>query len=735
MRRVALTTVLFAFCCALPGVAAAAPWSFIVAPTEQIGVPGYPAATEITPEGYLYTGSAEISWRFGPRLRAWNVPIRTLADGRYPIVSSATSAGGVTYSLTTFAAAVGGQPVDFVRVRMTNRRSSPASIGWQIGTRYTGGEPKGNGRRFRFARPVSGARSGLYYQPGYGFNAHSVQKFAGRAFLRDGRALYITHGKPRGIRSRSVRGKKHVTPTSLVGVTRYRGRLGAHQSVALDFTVPTVPVDHSAGAYRTIAAASFESTRAHVLATWRRLLGGAMDLHVPESKVVDTFYASIMNLLLARYRQDGYWVQTVNDLQYHAFWLRDSAAITSAFDQVGLDKVAAQDLRFFLTWQQPDGLFISRPNQYDGFGQALWAFGDHLRRTGDVEFAQMVLPAVNRAMAWLETARAKDPLGLLPASDPHDNEQVAGHLVGDNLWGVAGAQAAASIARAAGDPQMADRWAADAAAYQATLDAQIRQAVKGTGGWIPPALDRSGGQDWGNLWPVYPTNVYAPSNSMVDDTMKRARSRFAEGIATYMDGRLLHDYLGFRVFETNLAAGDQQDTVDGLYAELAHTTATGGGFETGVRVFGSRAVDDNMTPHGWFAAEYVTLLRNMLVRERPDGIALMSALSPAWMKPGESVSVHDAPTTLGKVSFTLRPTDDGARLEWHADVPDGTSIHWPLPYFAKDVQADHLEKDGRTVLLPAKSGTMTVRWKLDGGSASYAHEVQQLRSAYARHGR
>ena len=57
------------------------------------------------------------------------------------------------------------------------------------------------------------------------------------------------------------------------------------------------------------------------------------------------------------------------------------------------DDTAAKDLRYFLTWQQPDGLFISRPNQYDGFGQALWAFGDHVRRTGDLKFAQMVMPA------------------------------------------------------------------------------------------------------------------------------------------------------------------------------------------------------------------------------------------------------------------------------------------------------------------------------------------------------
>src|SRR3954463_3238918 len=242
MRRPALTLLLFAVCCAVPGSAGAAAWSFIVAPTEQLGVPGYPAGTEITPEGYLYTGSAEIVFRYGSRQRPWNVPIRSLQDGRYPVISSHASVAGVDYGLTGFTAAVAGQPVNFVRIRMTNRGRSTASVGWALGTRYTGGERKGNGRRFRFARPVTPTRPGLYYQPGYGFNPNSVQNFAGSAFVRDGRALYIRQRAPSGARVRTLRGKRHADPTSLVGVTRYTVRLRPGASATIDFVVPTVPV-------------------------------------------------------------------------------------------------------------------------------------------------------------------------------------------------------------------------------------------------------------------------------------------------------------------------------------------------------------------------------------------------------------------------------------------------------------------------------------------------------------
>ena len=158
-------------------------------------------------------------------------------------------------------------------------------------------------------------------------------------------------------------------------------------------------------------------------------------------------------------------------------------------------------------------------------------------------------------------------------------------------------------------------------------------------------------------------------------------------------------------------------------------------FETGVRVYGSRAVDDNMTPHGTFAAEYATLLRNMLVRETPSGLSIMSALSPHWLRPGQGVAIHDAPTMYGKVSYTLRVNDGGARLEWHADVPDGTQISWPLPDWAHDVKAPGLSRDGRTVVLPGRIGTMNVSWRLSAPAESYDQTVATLKAAYRRHGR
>jgi hypothetical protein len=75
-------------------------------------------------------------------------------------------------------------------------------------------------------------------------------------------------------------------------------------------------------------------------------------------------------------RRDGEQVvQTVNLFQYHRFYLRDAADFVRMYDATGYSDIAAQVLGMFPVVKRPDGNFMSQPGQYDGWGEALWAFG------------------------------------------------------------------------------------------------------------------------------------------------------------------------------------------------------------------------------------------------------------------------------------------------------------------------------------------------------------------------
>ncbi len=402
------------------------------------------------------------------------------------------------------------------------------------------------------------------------------------------------------------------------------------------------------------------------------------------------------------------WVQASNKLQYNAFWIRDAAMETFALDLSGLHEASAQDLSFMDTFQQPDGLLISRPEQYDGLGQALWALGEHAQLTGSAGFAAEQLVRIGAAVEWLSAATSLDPLGLLPAGNPRDDELAYGHITGDDLWAAAGMRSAVAAAALAGRADLTAAWQAVDTHFETSL-AQALSAAVARAGHIPPVLDASGGQDWGNYYGAYPVEVLPPRGPAVLATIRWARAHSIQGLPTYDNGRSLHDYLGFSLFQTELAAGEPARALEGLYAELAHTTSTDEGWEWDVPPWGARASAVDLSPHGTFAADYVALLRNMLVSEEPqDTIELLPGASPAWLRPGEHVAITRAPTDRGGISFVERSTLHGESLRWTSSLAPGTRLIWKLPWWAKDVHTSTGKSITTTIPLGSLSGELSV---------------------------
>jgi hypothetical protein len=738
-RRLTLLVATLAVATGAPAPAIARPYGFLATPTDQLAVPGHLAGFEITPEGFVYGGYGELVLRAGPGLVGLRAPVRTLEGGRYPIMRYGQRLGGVRYDLEVFAAIVAGQPVAFVRVELHNDTPRPLQARWAVGMRFSGGALKPDGvRRFRFPRPVEPQREGLLTQPGAIFDPGWDYAFADRAILRDGLVMATFTAPVAGMQVELQRrqGTGAIHPSTAFGLVEYRVALAPGATRHLDFRMPSQPVADGSPAAGALRDSPFAEHRRAILRDWRATFAQAMQLSLPEPRVQDAYYASLMHILLPRYElADGDWVQPVNKLRYHAFWLRDASVMTQALDLAGLHRQAGENLGFFGRWQRESGLFISREGQLDGHGQAMWAIGEHALRSRDRAFARDALPRLDRAVAWLARARRADPLGLVPPSDPRDNELVAGHLAGDDFWAVAGLQAAVDVARMLDDTQRAADWRAELDGLRTTVRERVQAAAARNGGAIPPALDHAGGRDWGNLWAAWPAPVLDPRSPIVTRTLARARSRFREGLATYGEFHNLHHYLGFRVWQTELLRDEQARVVEGLYDTLAHTTNTSGGFKTGVRPYARRSVDDNLAPHGWFAGELVALIRNMLVRERDGGLELLSAVPGRWLRPGHATVVRRAPTKLGTIDVSLRPVRGGALLRWDAAaVPAGTPLWWRVPAAASDVRAPGLRAGATTLLLPGRAGALRISWRLPRRSSSFDGVAAALQAAYRHRG-
>ena len=731
------------------------PFSYFSRPTDAIGIMDG-RGTEVTPEGYLYTGYGELMFLAGPTPEPVRQRLRTLRDGWLPVVEYEVRHGEVAYRVTTFAATLDGQPespvVDFVRVVMTNGGAIAARARFAFAVRYTGPSTTGSATADnRFRRPASAQRLGQYDQPGVPFDTAWTYGFAAGAFLRGGQAVYLYPASPapqlrlalgaNGSASASVAPVRlRVQPTTPVGVTIFDTVLAPGASHALVAKLPYAPVAPDDPLLERVRAASFDDYLARTETFWRDVAARGMQVTLPERKVVDAWRASLVYDLMARDRRGEAYVQTVNQFHYHAFWLRDASFITRAYDVTGYPAVATQVLDFFAGWQQPDGNFVSQGGQYDGWGQTLWAYGQHFRLTRDTAFAARAFPAVRRAVAWLHAARAADSLHLVPSTTPGDNEDITGHVTGHNFWALAGLHGAISLADGLGRTADADAFRREYASLKGALVDALRRITAGRGGYIPPGLDAPGGQDWGNMMAVYPERVLDAHDPMVTATLDSTRAKYAEGIMTYGDRYWLHDYLTMKNTETEVIRGDQRLALSELYAVLLHTGATHAGFEYDVRPWGDRDFHHNLAPHGWFAACYRTLLRDMLVREAGDTLHLLSVTSPAWLAPGDSIVVRDAPTDFGPVGFRLDVAGDAAaRLTIAARFtrpPAAVVVH--LPWFM-DVR--RALADGRAV--PVRDGALRLRpgahtlqllWsrRADTPAMSYDSTVLSYRKEYRR---
>jgi hypothetical protein len=743
------------------------PFSYFSKPTDLIGVMNAPGGTEITPEGYLYTGYGELMFFSGPEQTPLAARVRTLEKGYLPIVHYGVTTEGIDYRFAAFAAQIPaplrkdteptGQIANFVRVTLQNPGTTSRTAILTTAIRYEGeqttAEPLPDNR---FRRPAEPDRIGDYRQLGEPFKPDWAYSMEAGNCLRDDRVLFHYPSTPEPQLQLTLRthynrvqplsnDKLHLTPTTPVCSLRYTVPLAPGESREIDLVMPLVPAQKGSVEASNLANANFESAHKGVVDFWEQELARGMQIELPEGKPIEAFKTNLIYDLLSRNLIQGKSVQAAGQFQYHRFYLRDSADYVRMYDVTGYPEIAGQVLDFFLDRQMPDGNFLSQPNQYDGWGEAMWTFGEHFRMTHDLDYARRVYPAMVKAVAWLHAARIKDPMHLVPATDVRDNEYVSGHLTGYNFLALDGLQAAIDFAKVLGKTDDQVRFEAELKDYRAVFFPLLDKVSTEQGGTLPPSLDAAGewkGTDWGNLLSVTPEPLLDPFDPRVTATLKKTQAHYQEGISTYAepdDGIFLHHYLTIKNTLTELVRGEQEQAMREFYALLLHTSSTHAGFEYAIRPWGNRDFLGNLSPHAWFSADYRNLMRNMLVREEGDKLHLLSAISPEWVGAGKTIKVTGAPSTFGTMDFALTSTSaDSAVLSLKSAFPHPPAeiiVHVPWFLLVTEATLDghvvKVQKDG--LHLPATAHELHLRWKpISTPHMNYDRTVESFKAEYSR---
>ena len=401
---------------------------------------------------------------------------------------------------------------------------------------------------------------------------------------------------------------------------------------------------------------------------WRTRTDRGMDLSLPGGRLADAVDACRRFLVLFH---EGNEVRP-GPFTYHRFWFRDAAYLLTALNRYGFHAEAAEVLASYPERQGHDGFFFSQRQEWDANGAALWALAEHWRLSRDDELVVRLAPTIARAAAWIEhkrhtkpRSRRSDPAlrGLMPAGVSAEHLGPFDYFYWDDFWSLRGVLDAASLLRVAGDEPAAARADEWAAAMRADLWSSLERTSRHLGTLVIPAGPhrRVDPGIIGSLVACHPLGLIAPLDPAMAATVEAVRERFMMGSAFFhgISHTGLGTYLTLQLAFVELAAGDRR-ALDRLEWLVGAATPTFTWPEAIHPRLGDGCMGDGH--HGWATADFVSFVRELLVRETDEGLALCTMLPEEWR--GRPITVRRAPTHKGALSFQLWWEAGRAVLRW-----------------------------------------------------------------------
>ncbi len=511
------------------------------------------------------------------------------------------------------------------------------------------------------------------------------------------------------------------------GASVFHLTIAAGQSERRFAVLPVEPTNPRAISFPRFSPQNMDGFKDAELAGWRERAGQGVTVELPDPRYQEAFDAAKATLLLLN---DGCEI-TAGPLTYHRHWFRDAAFLLGALGRMGYPDDVAQNLRFFPLKQWKNGYFCSQKGEWDSNGQAIWAIVEHFRLTGDVGLLRELYPSIRRAVLWIEKKRHDvsftrlKPRGLLPAGFSAEHLGPNDFYYWDNLWALRGVMDAAEAAAALDNDADYRLFDGIATSYRRDLLEAVNRDMETSEAHVLPAAPRRRPDAGmiGNICAAYPLGLFHPE----DTPWLRNTIRFIRDHLFHDDGfyqQMIHSgvnsYLTLQMAQCLLLMGDlgayklidymlRLATPTWCWPEAIHPRTRGGCMGDG--------------HHGWAAAEWVLLVRNLILHEQDEVLQITRLLPAEWASPGKRVAIRNAPTEFGPVSVEVAFSADGETLRLEADWRrPPREIHWFLPAAGRKVvePADGVSLDGQLVRLTP--GVRGVRLELD---LAQAHSIRE----------
>lgn len=458
-----------------------------------------------------------------------------------------------------------------------------------------------------------------------------------------------------------------------------------------------------------------DGTETRVKTYWTTLLEPAMQIEIPDPFLSNIIKASQVHCLMAsRNENRGVMISPwVSGAQYGPLE-SESNPIIRGLDMTGHTDYARRALDFMLSFCNEQG-FITTGYTVVGTGQTLWTLADYYQRSQDRAWLRQVAPEVARICQWIARQREKTKrldargqkvleYGLMTPGVSADWDRYAYRLFNDAHYYAALDTCGRALADI--DDPAAPAIQQDASQYRQDILRAFRTAQARTpvvklqnGAWVPaePSLLYY----YGDLQDYFPTEdvgrasgytVELSSNHLAAVGALDPASRETDWMLDHLeDVHFLRDGWGdypaakkrTDIFSLGGFACVQpyygrfaeiyalRDEVKPYIRTYFNTVSAHAGSEnlTFWEHFANRGMWNKTHETGWFLSQ----TRILFVNERGDDLWLAPFVPSHWLQDGQKVTIRNAPTRFGPVSYTITSNVAQGRIDAVVQLPENCS--------------------------------------------------------------
>ena len=412
---------------------------------------------------------------------------------------------------------------------------------------------------------------------------------------------------------------------------------------------------------------------------WHTALKGTCRLSIPDEKISYLFQAALRTLVILSAGEIY-----PGPYSYRRFWFRDACLMLHALLVVGLTDRAERSIDGFPAKQKRDGYFRSQEGEWDSNGQVLWIMDRFWQLTAKTPKAAWI-DAAKKGARWIAKKRlpkenGQPHGGLLPAGFSAEHLGPNDYYFWDDFWSIAGLQGAARLVSRFDSEKKGRIFAAEAADLaQAVYDSVEAIPRKRSRGGIPASpYRRMDAGAIGSMVADYPLQLMEPKNPRIASTLTYLLKNAVYKGGFFQD--MIHS--GINVYLTLALAQTLLRNEDPRHRELIRTAAdlaspTGQWPEAIHPRTGGGCMGDGQ--HGWAAAEWIMMVRNLFVREENGGLVIGAGIFPEWLADGSSMTFGPTATCQGRVRVVVDHIDGrpAVKTEWKDREPGAAEIRIP----------------------------------------------------------